>query len=72
MCGLVIETRGGVIEKIRGDDDDPLSRGHICPKAIALQDLHSDPDWLRAPLRRRGSDFEEVSWETAIDEAAEG
>ncbi len=70
MCGLVIETRAGVIEKIRGDDDDPLSRGHICPKAIALQDLHADPDWLKAPLRRRGSDFEEVSWESAIDEAA--
>ncbi len=70
MCGLVIETRAGVIEKIRGDHDDPLSRGHICPKAIALQDLHADPDWLKAPLRRRGSDFEEVSWESAIDEAA--
>lgn len=70
MCGLVIETRDGVIEKIRGDDEDPLSRGHICPKAIALQDLHTDPDWLRAPLRRRGTEFEEVSWEAAIDEAA--
>lgn len=70
MCGLVIETRDGVIEKIRGDDDDPLSHGHICPKAVALQDLHTDPDWLRTPLRRRGSDFEEVSWEAAIDEAA--
>jgi anaerobic selenocysteine-containing dehydrogenase len=69
MCGLVIETRDGVIEKIRGDDDDPLSRGHLCPKAIALQDLHSDPDWLKGPLRRRGSDFEEISWEAAIDEA---
>ena len=70
MCGLVIETRDGQIEKIRGDEDDPLSRGHICPKAVALQDLHTDPDWLRSPLRRRGSDFEEISWEAAIDETA--
>ena len=70
MCGLVIETRDGAIEKIRGDENDPLSRGHICPKAVALQDLHSDPDWLKRPLLRRGSDFEEVSWESAIDEAA--
>ncbi len=70
MCGLVIETREGRIEKIRGDLNDPLSRGHICPKAVALQDLHHDPDWLRRPLRRRGNDFEEISWEAAIDEAA--
>ena len=56
MCGLVIETREGRIEKIRGDEADPLSRGHICPKAVALQDLHEDPDWLRRPLRRRGND----------------
>lgn len=70
MCGLVIETRGGAIEKIRGDEEDPLSRGHICPKAVALQDLHADPDWLRRPLRRRGKDFEEISWDEAVDEAA--
>ena len=70
MCGIIIETIEGRISKIRGDDDDPLSRGHICPKAIALQDLHEDPDWLRRPLRRRGADFEEVSWEAAIDETA--
>jgi anaerobic selenocysteine-containing dehydrogenase len=70
MCGLVIETRDGRIEKISGDENDPLSRGHICPKAVALQDLHDDPDWLRRPLRRRGNDFEEISWEEAIDEAA--
>jgi anaerobic selenocysteine-containing dehydrogenase len=70
MCGLVIETRDQRIEKIRGDENDPLSRGHICPKAVALQDLHHDTDWLRGPLRRRGSDFEEISWEAAIEEAA--
>ncbi|MBK5257029.1 MAG: molybdopterin-dependent oxidoreductase [Vicinamibacteria bacterium] len=71
MCGLVIQTNGGRIEKIRGDEDDPLSRGHLCPKAIALQDLHHDPDWLAGPLRKRGHDFEEISWDEAIDETAD-
>ena len=37
---------------IRGDEDDPFSRGHICPKAVALKDVHEDPDRLRRPLRR--------------------
>ena len=50
MCGLVIQTEGARIVDIRGDQSDPLSRGHICPKAVALQDIHEDPDRLRKPL----------------------
>lgn len=71
MCGIAVRVEGGRIASIRGDDDDPFSRGHICPKAVALQDLHEDPDRLRRPLRRRGADWEEVSWDAALDEAAE-
>ena len=50
ICGLVIDTEGDEIVAIRGDKDDPLSRGHICPKAVALKDLHEDPDRLRGPV----------------------
>lgn len=72
-CGLVISTADdGRIERIRGDQDDPLSRGHICPKAVALQDLHTDPDRLRAPVRRTGDGWEQISWEEALDAAAAG
>ena len=42
---------------IRGDRDDPFSRGHICPKAVALQDIHNDPDRLRQPMRRTGGEW---------------
>ncbi len=42
----------GRVGDIRGDELDPLSRGHVCPKAVALKDLHEDPDRLRGPLRR--------------------
>jgi anaerobic selenocysteine-containing dehydrogenase len=71
MCGLAIEVDGDRILSIRGDEDDVFSRGHLCPKAVALKDLHEDPDRLRRPLRRRGSDWEEVGWEEALDLAAE-
>ena len=36
MCGLAVETQGPRITSIRGDKSDTLSRGHICPKAVAL------------------------------------
>lgn len=70
MCGVVIETEGDRVVSVRGDDRDPFSRGHICPKATALADIHHDPDRLKRPLRRRGKDFEEIGWDEALDEAA--
>jgi anaerobic selenocysteine-containing dehydrogenase len=71
MCGLAIELEGDRVLSIRGDADDPFSRGHVCPKALALQELHEDPDRLRRPLRRTaGGDFEEIGWDMALDEVA--
>ncbi len=71
MCGVVIEADGDRVTSVRGDSDDPFSRGYICPKATALGDIHHDPDRLRAPLRRTASgDFEEIDWETALSFAA--
>ena len=53
MCSLEVRLDGeGSITSMRGHEADPLSRGHICPKAFALQDVHEDPDRLRRPVRR--------------------
>lgn len=71
ICGLVVETEGDRVLSIRGDEADPLSHGHICPKAVALKDVHEDPDRLRRPLRRTATGFTEVGWDEAIAEAAE-
>src|SRR6266496_3133210 len=71
MCGIAVEVEGERILAIRGDKDDPFSRGHICPKAVALKDVHEDPDRLRRPLRRTAGGWVEVGWDEALDEAAE-
>ena len=34
ICGLAIETEGDRILSIKGDPQDPFSRGHICPKFL--------------------------------------
>ncbi len=70
MCGIAIDLEGDRITAIRGDPDDPFSRGHVCPKAVALQDVHEDPDRLRRPLRRTPAGWEEIPWDEALDEAA--
>ncbi len=67
-CGLAITTRGREITGIRGDDDDVLSHGYICPKGPALAALDTDPDRLRTPMIRRDSTWHEVSWDDAFAE----
>lgn len=71
ICGVEIRVRGTEILSIRGDEQDPFSRGHICPKALGLKDFHEDPDRLRRPMRRTAAGWEEVSWESALDEVAQ-
>ena len=75
ICGVAIEVEQGQIVSIKGDPNDPLSRGHICPKAVALQDLHEDPDRLRKPVKKvRHADgsieWQEISWDEALDTTA--
>jgi anaerobic selenocysteine-containing dehydrogenase len=71
-CGILVDADDGQLRSIRGDPDDPFSRGYICPKAAALLDLHDDPNRIRAPMVRDGTRWREVSWKDALDRAAEG
>jgi anaerobic selenocysteine-containing dehydrogenase len=66
-CGLEITVRGDEVVKVRGDAEDVFSQGFLCPKGVALKDLHDDSDRLRTPLVR-GADGElrEASWEEAF------
>ncbi|HDS1815647.1 TPA: molybdopterin oxidoreductase family protein [Pseudomonas putida] len=76
ICGLNIEVSHdddgrAQISAIKGDPDDPFSRGHICPKAVALQDIQNDPDRLRQPHRRVGDQWQAIGWDEAFALAAD-
>ena len=75
ICGLKITVEAGKVMQIKGDPEDPLSRGHICPKAIALKDLHEDKDRLRFPVRKIIDktgfvSWQEIGWDEALKETA--
>lgn len=76
ICGIEISLEtplgspGKPLLTIRGDQDDPFSRGYVCPKAVALQDFHFDRDRLRHPVRRSANGWERISWEEALEEVA--
>ncbi len=71
MCGLEIKVEGQHILSIKGDKDDPFSRGHICPKATALEDIYHDPDRLKFPVRRTAVGWQRISWDEAFDEVVQ-
>lgn len=67
-CGLEITTRGDQVVRIRGDRNDPYSKGFICPKGSTLKQLHEDPDRLTAPVVKRDGDWVQVTWAEAFAE----
>jgi anaerobic selenocysteine-containing dehydrogenase len=67
-CGLEITVAEGRVKRIRGHAADVFSGGYLCPKGVALKDLHEDPDRLRKPLIKRDGHFVEATWDEAFAE----
>jgi anaerobic selenocysteine-containing dehydrogenase len=66
MCGLRLGVDGERVTSVRGDEEDALSRGHVCPKAQGLRELFEDPDRVRAPRVREGGAWRDASWDEAM------
>ena len=75
ICGLELTVEGRDVVSVRGNAADPLSRGHICPKGVAIADVYADPDRLRRPVRRvsgdGGTGWVEIGWDEAFDLVAD-
>ncbi|MBK6907419.1 MAG: molybdopterin-dependent oxidoreductase [Rhodocyclaceae bacterium] len=67
-CGLTLRIEDDKVVGVRGHDEDVFSRGYICPKGVAIKDLHDDPDRLRSPLIKRNGSFVEATWDEAFAE----
>lgn len=71
MCGLVATVDNGRVTSLAPDPDHPLSRGRACPKGLAFVEITNDPDRVLHPLRRNADgEFEQVSWDEALDDIA--
>ncbi|WP_245216558.1 molybdopterin oxidoreductase family protein [Sagittula salina] len=72
-CGINVHLRRGKVAYIEGNRDHPVNKGVLCAKGSAGIMQHNSPARLRAPLRRTGprgsGEFEEISWEEALDTA---
>ncbi len=71
-CGLQLTVDGDQVIGVRGDADDVFSRGFVCPKGVAIGDLHHDPARLRTPMVRDGDALRPASWDEAFDRIRTG
>ncbi len=74
-CGAIYEVEDNTIVNVKGDPDSPLTKGFICPKGQAVEEIRSSPERLRYPLKRSGNRGEgkwfQISWDEALQEIAD-
>jgi menaquinone reductase, molybdopterin-binding-like subunit len=65
-------TRTGLVKKLEGDPEHPLSQGKLCVRGQAAVQVTYHPDRIVAPMRRKGDrgsgEFAEISWDEALNE----
>ena len=70
-CGVRVTLEGGKIRFVEGNPNHPVNRGVLCAKGNAAAMKQLSPAKLRAPLLRTGKrgegQFEEISWERALN-----
>jgi anaerobic selenocysteine-containing dehydrogenase len=72
-CGIVVQVEDRRLARIRGDKEHPGSQGYTCNKALRLDHYQNNRARLTSPMRRRADGtYEEIDWDTAIVDIAEG
>jgi anaerobic selenocysteine-containing dehydrogenase len=72
-CGMEVDVEDGRVVAIRGDRDNPDSRGFLCLRGHASQEVIDNPLRLLHPLQRsaRTDAFSQTSWDAALDRIAQ-
>ncbi len=73
-CGLEMWVKDGRLEKIYGNNADPMNGGACCAKGAAGVQLVYSPERIKTPLIRTGErgegKFRKATWDEAIDAIA--
>jgi len=74
-CGVLVHVEDGMVVKIEGDPNHPLSRGFICVKGSSYHEFLYHTDRLTHPMKRSGGKgkgaCKKISWDEALDEITE-
>ena len=72
LCGMLVDIENGKLTAVRGDPDNPDSRGFLCIRGQAAREIPDNPARLLHPLvrDRRQDEFRRASWDEALDRIA--
>src|SRR6202051_2973312 len=72
-CGQRVYVKGERVVQIEGDPDSPISRGRLCPKGSASDQLVNSPSRVTTVKYRRpyGTDSEDLPLERAMEMIAD-
>jgi formate dehydrogenase major subunit len=72
-CGQNVYVKDGRVTQIEGDPDSPVSRGRLCPKGAASEQLVNAPNRIKHVMYRRpgGTEWERLDAERALDMIAD-
>src|SRR3954463_13862594 len=72
-CGQKVYVKDERVVQIEGDPDSPISRGRLCPKGAASENLVNSPTRMTKVRYRRpyGTDWEDLDLEMAMDMIAD-
>jgi anaerobic selenocysteine-containing dehydrogenase len=70
-CGIVVTVKDGIIIKHRGDPSHKITRGFLCYRGNHYLDRFYSKERILYPQRRTKKGWARISWDDALDMAAE-
>jgi len=70
-CGVEVGVKDGRVMAVRGDEASPVNRGLLCVKGYHLPAFLYGEDRLRHPMLRTAGGWKRISWDEALDLAAQ-
>ena len=74
LCGMLAEVRDGQLVSVKGDRENPDSRGFLCIRGQASREIIDNPARLLHPLMRdrRSDEFRRATWDEVLDRIVAG
>lgn len=74
-CGVIYTVEKNKIVKVNGDPKHPITKGFMCPKGRAVEEIRSHPERLKYPMKKKGEkgsgQWERISWDEALEMVSE-
>ncbi|MCK5009035.1 MAG: molybdopterin-dependent oxidoreductase, partial [Deltaproteobacteria bacterium] len=66
-CGMQATVEDNEVKKVEGLKEHLRSKGDLCVKGKAALDIMYAPDRLRHPMKKENGEWEQITWDEALD-----